>query len=159
MLLIEVMLPEKRLPAVKPADAPAATEAAGPLDDDAFNAGLSVAYIPPALRAGEKATLRVTVKNLSDFAWPALGQSDRRYLVAAADSWLDAAGENVVNNLDGRTPLPRDLWPGETIEIPLTISAPLRTGEYILEVDLVQEGVTFFKDRGSEAPRFRVKVE
>ena len=39
------------------------------------------------------------------------------------------------------------------------IKAPPMPGEYVLEIDLVQEGVTFFKDKGSPTWRARVKVE
>jgi hypothetical protein len=159
MMLIEVVLPKKREPAQKTVDAPEVTEATAPLDDEAFNAGISVADSPMTLRAGEKITLQVTVKNLSDFMWPARGQKDRRYSITIGDSWLDGANETLVNNLDGRAMLPRDLWPGEAIEVPLEITAPAKTGEYILEVDLLQEGVTFFKDKGSQALRIRAKVE
>jgi hypothetical protein len=111
------------------------------------------------LKAGEQATVRVSVTNASDFVWPARGQKDGKYFINVADAWLDGGDESLVNNLDGRTTLPRDLWPGETIELPLTVRAPTEPGDYLLEIDLVQEGVTFFKAKGSQYPRYRVKVE
>jgi uncharacterized membrane protein YqaE (UPF0057 family) len=159
MQLIELGLPGKRERALKTAGAPEITEAAGPLDDDAYDALLSVPDAPTRLRPGEQATVRVSVKNLSDFVWPARGQKDGKYFINVADTWLDGGDESLVNNLDGRSTLPRDLWPGETIELPLNIRAPAAPGDYLLEIDLVQEGVTFFKAKGSQYPRYRVKVE
>ncbi|MBA3243287.1 MAG: hypothetical protein H0T60_18860, partial [Acidobacteria bacterium] len=159
MQLIELGLPNKRERPQRTADAPELTEAVGPLDDDAYEAGLSVADAPARLRAGEQATIRVAVKNLSDFVWPARGQKDGKYFINVADSWLDGVDESLVNNLDGRSTLPRDLWPGESLEVPLRIKAPAVPGEYLLEIDLVQEGVTFFKAKGSQYPRYRVRVE
>ncbi len=159
MQLLELGLPEKRERARKTADAPEITESQGPLDDDAYEALLSVPDAPSKLRPGEQATVRVSVKNLSDFVWPARGQKDGKYFINVADSWLDGGDESLVNNLDGRSTLPRDLWPGESIELPLNIRAPDAPGDYLLEIDLVQEGVTFFKAKGSQYPRYRVKVE
>jgi hypothetical protein len=111
------------------------------------------------LRAGEKRTIRVTVKNISEYVWPARGQKGGKYFINVADSWLDGAKETLVDNLDGRGTLPRDLWPGESIEVPLLITAPAEPGQYLLEIDMVQEGVTFFQAKGSQYPRYRVKVE
>jgi hypothetical protein len=159
MQLLELGLPEKRERARKTADAPEITESQGPLDDDAYEALLSVPDAPTKLRPGEQATVRVSVRNLSDFVWPARGQKDGKYFINVADSWLDGGDESLVNNLDGRSTLPRDLWPGESIELPLNIRAPDAPGDYLLEIDLVQEGVTFFKAKGSQYPRYRVKVE
>lgn len=159
MQLIELGLPEPRERPRKTPDAPEITEADGPLDDDAYEALLSVADPPARLKAGEQATVRVSVTNASDFVWPARGQKDGKYFINVADAWLDGGDESLVDNLDGRTTLPRDLWPGESVELPLTVKAPAAPGEYLLEIDLVQEGVTFFKAKGSRYPRYRVKVE
>ena len=35
------------------------------------------------------------------------------------------------------------------ITLPLTIRAPAVPGEYVLEIDMVEEGVTWFKDKGA----------
>jgi uncharacterized membrane protein len=57
-----------------------------------------------------------------------------------------------------RSGLPRDLRPGEEAEIPLAITAPSAPGDYTLQIDLVQEMVSWFAEKGSEAPKFKVKV-
>jgi len=158
MTLIEIRLPEKRERPERSAGTPELTEATAPLNDDAFNADLSATGAPVKLRAGEKATILVAVKNLSDYVWSARGQKDGKYSINVTDSWLDARDDKLVNNMDGRTSLPRDLWPGESAEVPLTIKAPAEAGEYFIEIDLVQEGVTFFGAKGSQTRRYRIKV-
>lgn len=158
MTLIEIRLPEQHVRPQMTAD-PQITETHEPLNDDAFKAGLSVTNTPVTLRAGQSSTILVTVKNLSDYVWPARGQKDGKYSINVADSWFDSRDDRLVNNMDGRSPLPRDIGPGESVEILLTINAPAEAGEYVLEIDLVQEGVTFFKAKGSYPARYRIKVE
>ena len=60
--------------------------------------------------------------------------------------WLDRKRQMVV--LDGlRTPLPRDLKPGESVTLRAAIRAPEKAGEYMLHVTLVQEGVAWFSEK------------
>jgi SAM-dependent methyltransferase len=49
----------------------------------------------------------------------------------------------------GRTPLPRDVAPGETVAIDVTVPAALAPGVYTLQYDMVVEGVTWFEFQGS----------
>ena len=50
---------------------------------------------------------------------------------------------------DLRTDVPDDVMPGQTVVIPARIALPDEPGNYTLELDLVQEGVTWFKERGA----------
>ena len=158
MYLVEVGVPPARETPRRAGGEPEVTEANAPLPFEASIAGLSVEGVPGKMRAGEVATVRVTVRNLSPYVWPARGRSDLTYTLNVADSWLDGDGR-IVNNLDGRNNLPRDLWPGEEAVVPLRIKAPATPGDYVLEFDMVQEGVTFFKDRDSEPLHVSVRVE
>ena len=158
MTLVEVGLPEKRETPRKAPGQPEVTAATAPLDDDAFLAGISVADAPTVLRAGQRADIRVALKNRSEFVWPARGRADYAFLITVTNGWFDAGG-SLVDNTDGKAGLPRDLWPGDEAEITLAVTAPADPGEYILEIDLVQEGIAWFKDKGSQAWRARVKVE
>ena len=59
--------------------------------------------------------------------------------------WLDRERQMVV--FDGfRTPLPRDLGPGESVTLRATIQAPEKAGNYRLHVTMVQEAVAWFSD-------------
>jgi hypothetical protein len=114
---------------------------------------------PTKLRAGEKVTIRVKAQNASDVPWKVRGGGvDNKLYIAAGDRWLKPDG-TVITALDGRHGLDRNLKPGEETEVPLLITAPKDSGDYILEVDLVQEQVAWFHDKGSETARVKIKVE
>jgi hypothetical protein len=60
----------------------------------------------------------------------------------------------------GRTPLPRDVAPGEEIEIEMKVGGLLPAGRHELKYDMVVEGVTWFDFQGSPcAQRFLDVVE
>jgi len=159
MSLIEIVISDRTGPERKPEDYPQVTQATSPLPDNAFNAGISAPTAPASLHAGEKAAISVVIQNKSNTVWPARGQKDGKYFVTIADSWLDGRTEKLITNMDARSNLLVDLSPGNSQTIPLNITAPLTPGEYVLEIDVVQEGVTWFKDKGSETLKLRLKVE
>jgi uncharacterized membrane protein len=117
---------------------------------------------PDKLRAGQKETVRVKIKNNSDVMWWARGapvntRTDNKFYLAAGNRWLKASGE-LVTNMDGRYGVSKDLAPGEEAEVPLAITAPKDPGDYLLEIDIVQEGVAWFSDKGSPTARTRITV-
>src|SRR5205085_2746030 len=58
-----------------------------------------------------------------------------------------------------RTALSADLPPGGEVALPLAVTAPGAPGDYVLEIDMVHEGVTFFNEKGSKSLRLPVRVE
>jgi hypothetical protein len=137
--------------------------AAGPLPDNAFKAQLTLVNPPAKLRAGQKETIQVKVKNASDALWYARGgevntNPDNRFYLAAGNRWLKADGQTLVTNMDGRYGLPVDLKPGEETEVPLQVTAPKDPGDYVLDVDLIQEQVAWFIDKGSPTAKTKVVV-
>ncbi len=160
MMLIEVVSPERHAPSQNREGQAGEMEAAPTgvaLPDDAFAARITLPQAPATLRAGQTETLRVLLKNESEVAWPGQ-QPEWKYQLTIADRWLDARG-NMVNNLDGRGILTRDLAPGEETELSLAVNAPAVPGEYTLEIDAVQEGVAWFSDKGSKTCQLKLKVE
>ena len=134
--------------------------ATAPLPENGFRAKITLPDAPARMRAGEQRVIKVVVRNASDVLWKVRGGgADNKYYIAAADIWLDADGETMITNMDGRYGLPNNLQPGEESEVPLQITAPKSPGQYTLEVDLVQEQVSFFKARGSETAKVKVTVE
>lgn len=134
------------------------------LPDNAFKAVISVVDPPAKLRTGQKETIQVRVNNASDVLWYARGgpvntASSNKFYLAVGDRWLEADGEKLVTDMDGRYGLPRDLKPGEETKVPLLITAPKLPGDYILELDLVQEQVAWFHDKGSGTARVKIRVE
>jgi hypothetical protein len=141
---------------------PAPARTPGPLPDAAFKAQLSLPDAPAKLRAGQKETVQVHIKNASDIFWWSRGgetndRTDNFFYIAAGNRWLKADG-SLVTDMDGRYGISKDLKPGEETEIPLAVTAPKEPGEYILEVDLVQEQVSWFSDKGSPTARAKVTV-
>lgn len=130
----------------------------GPLAPEGFHAEIYPPELPETLRAGEKRALRLRVKNVSARPWLARERSGEPYQLSLGNRWLDPAGRTLADH-EGRSPLLRDLLPGEETELSLTIRTPREAGEYLLEIDMLQEGVGWFGPRGSQARRLRVRVE
>lgn len=143
-------------------NAPKAKMAAA-LPDEAFKAHISAPGAPTQLKAGQKATIQVQVKNVSTVQWYALGgevntNPDNKFYLSVGNRWLDGTGK-LITDMDGRHGLTKDLKPGEETEVPLQITAPKNPGNYILELDVVQEQVVWFHLKGSPMARVNVKVE
>jgi hypothetical protein len=101
------------------------------------------------LEAGSRVPILVHVKNLSDVSWSARQHDGTFYQIFLGNHWLDPHGHTLVVD-DGRAALPCTLGPQEEVAIPLVIQAPATPGQYRLELDLVQDGVAWFKSLGSE---------
>lgn len=135
----------------------------GPLPDNGFKAQITLVDPPAKLRAGQKQTIQVKVKNASDVVWYARGAAvntdpSNKFYLAVGDRWLAVDGEKLVTAMDGRYGLPHDLKPGEETEVPLLVTAPKDPGDYILDLDLVQEQVAWFHEKGSPSARAKVSV-
>jgi hypothetical protein len=132
--------------------------ATAPLPENGYKAKITLTDPPTKLRAGQKVTIQVKAQNASDVPWKVRGGGeDNKFYIAAGDRWLKPDG-TLITAQDGRYGLPRDLKPGEETEVPLLITAPKDPGDYILDVDLVQEQVAWFHDKGSPTARAKVSV-
>jgi len=54
--------------------------------------------------------------------------------------------------------LPRDIAPGEAVEIDIEVAAPARPGNYILMFDMVSEHLAWFEDLGSATVKQSLEV-
>lgn len=111
------------------------------------NAGYGATYVPAigtvTIPTGASPTLGVTVTNTGTRAWPAAGANP----VRLASHLRDARGTLVV--WDGpRGALAADVPPGGAATITLPLPAHSMPGTYTLELDLVQEGLTWFSSEG-----------
>jgi SAM-dependent methyltransferase len=120
------------------------------LPDEAFAVRLAPIDVPAHLRPGEPATVRLTVTNESPHVLPHEIPAGRH--ISIANHWRRADGSVVVAD-DGRAMLPETLAPGQTCEAQLTVHAPMEPGDHVLEVDLVQERVCWFAEKGSRTAR------
>jgi hypothetical protein len=153
----------------KPANtaSPAATatpvsKVAGPLPERGFKAQITLPDPPAQLRAGQKEVITVKVKNASDVVWYAVGgekndRPDNKFYIAVGNRWLDKDGKPTTET-EGHNGMTRDLKPGEETETTLQITAPKQPGEYLLSLDMVQEGVAWFNEKGSPTTKAKVTV-
>lgn len=155
--------------AVPPTDlkAPAA-----PLPPQALRAEITSHELPASLAAGEKRSLNVVVRNLGGATWPAVGDEEGRYAVRLRGRWLRNDGtplahedgvdeEGTVKEIvdeDGAARIPFDIEPGDAAGLRINLKAPSTPGDYVLELDMAQEGSTWFGARGSKTLRMAVRV-
>ncbi|MDQ7030716.1 MAG: N-acetylmuramoyl-L-alanine amidase [Ardenticatenia bacterium] len=115
--------------------------------------------VPTRMRAGETVTGRVTVRNVGREPWVAR-RPDGRGVVRLGYHWRTPDGQPVDGWADVRTPLPRDVLPGQQVTLDsVQVAAPPQPGQYRLELNLVKEGVTWFDAPLDGAGRLMVTVE
>ena len=111
---------------------------------------------PETLIAGETITTTLTLRNAGLLTWRWGGGNPFRigYHYYRNRRLLPTPAER-----DLRTDIPQDIEPEETITVDVRIALPLDPGNYTLELDLVQEGVTWFKDQQSPVLTRWITVE
>ena len=125
-----------------------------PMPEPAYRAAIFFARpVPEKIEASSSIRLSVEVVNLANSSWSMADFGGIR----AGNHWLDADAGMVIQD-DGRASLPALMRPGERCRIDLEVRAPADPGKYILELDVVHEGVSWFADRGSRTARAPVTV-
>jgi len=106
------------------------------------------------VRPGEQLAISVEVMNQSDEIWITDGNKP----VHLSYHWLDENDGMVI--FDGfRTTLPcKEIPPGNLVQATVMVEVPKEPGDFILELTLVQECVTWFEKRGFMTERLAVKV-
>ncbi len=116
------------------------------LPESGFQVAFGPHKIASEMKSGKTVSADITVKNISPITWPSKPDNQDRYAVNLSYHWLNRKGESIV--FDGlRTPLPRDLRAGESVDLKAAIQAPAKPGRYILEVTLVQERSAWFPEK------------
>jgi hypothetical protein len=102
--------------------------------------------------AGRPLIVDVVVTNLGSVAWAPQDQ------VRLGKRWLSSDGRRVLEPEDDgtRVLLPGTIEPGSEVQVTLQVAVPSAPGDYLLEADVVQEGITWFRHHGS--PTLRVPV-
>jgi SAM-dependent methyltransferase len=119
--------------------------------DDAFRAEIVPADTALEIEAGVISEIAVSVRNASGAPWPA-----DRY-VNLGNHWREPSGAMLQLD-DGRAMIGATVQPGEMVDLTLEMQVPTDPGAYLLELDLVIEGVTWFADRGSPTATIPVDV-
>ena len=126
-----------------------------PMPDTAYRAAIELAAATPAsIAAASEFAVTLRVRNTSDHTWrqPHVGP------LAVGNHWLDAGGELMLAQDDGRAPLLQIVPPGLEWPVLMTMRAPGEPGTYVCEIDLVHEGMTWFEHKGSATLRFTIDV-
>jgi 2-polyprenyl-3-methyl-5-hydroxy-6-metoxy-1,4-benzoquinol methylase len=110
---------------------------------------------PKTLAAGKAFKLPVTFINTGDTLW-LTGQSVRNGLVMPGVKITDETGTMAGENHGPL--LPRAVAPGRSLTLDLVINAPARPGTYSVKVDLVDQNVCWFEQKGSEPLVFAIEV-
>jgi hypothetical protein len=129
-------------------------ENSGALSKEAFKAQLRVIEPITTLKPCQLALYIVGVKNVSAINWPTTGTN---YPVHLGNHWLSSDGEMIQQN-QARADLSQDLEPNNEEISLIKVSAPSIEGLYILEFDMVQENVAWFKDHNSESLQIKIEV-
>jgi hypothetical protein len=108
-----------------------------------FAATYSTTATTSSIATGTQTTLPITTTNTGTRPWPAAGAQP----VRLSYHWIAADGSVSVWN-GARTALPADVAPGAAVTLQLQVAPPPSLGTYILRVDLVQEGVSWFSAQG-----------
>jgi hypothetical protein len=114
------------------------------------------------MRTGQVETVKIKVKNLSPVEWFQRGgeindRTDNKFYIAAGSRWLNPDGKPS-SEVEGHNGIAANIAPGEEIEMTLQITAPKTPGEWTMELDMVQEAVTWFGEKGSPTTKIKVTV-
>jgi len=111
-----------------------------------YNAAYSeVDTISETMTEDSTYTYRVKVKNTGDLTWNRNGTNP----IFLGYHWIDFNTREMVV-FDGRRSIISNdgVGVGDEIEFDMRITAPSKPGDYILQIDLVHEGVTWFSYQG-----------
>jgi len=114
----------------------------------AHRARLRVQEREVSVAAAGALTLHVEATNRSETVWLKEGNHGTGFVQLGAQ--LLRADGKVLEPDYGRCPLPEDLPEGRTVRLQLGLAAPDRPGRYRLRLDMVNEGICWFAQEGSE---------
>ena len=104
---------------------------------------------PERFTAGQRLIAHLRIRNSGDTLWLG-GPFLRRGGVTLGVKILDEAGE-VRDEFHGEPALPRALGPNESCEVTIERASPRTPGRYTLKIDLVDQHICWFEERGSTA--------
>jgi len=110
--------------------------------------------VPAEIRAGEVVSVTFRLRNEGSKTWVARGNNP----VRLGFHWY-LNGQTVLVREDYRGTLPQNVAPRQEVTITTKVMAPDTPGRYVLQWDLVEEGVTWFSARGSRPLELQVEVK
>jgi hypothetical protein len=105
---------------------------------------------------GESFTAKLLVRNTGDTLWLG-GGTLRRGGVMLGVKIFDETGK-LWAEFHGEPSLPRSVAPGESCEVTIEHSSPREPGRYEVKVDVVDQHICWFEERGSTPLVFPLEV-
>lgn len=124
-----------------------------------FVSRLQMEEHPETCAAGSEQLFLLRVENIGLARWSSRGEAGTEKGAVHIGAHLLKSDEDEIAWDYGRARLPKDIEPGETVEVEIKLRAPETAGRYIVEFDLVAEHVTWFEDHGSGTLRHELIVE
>jgi SAM-dependent methyltransferase len=121
-----------------------------------LRADIGVARDEIMARPQDRHVDRLRIRNTGTVTWKARGRRFGGQVTCGLKIFGDD-GTLIREDL-GRTPLPRDVKPGDAIDVEMVLEVALPPGRYRLRYDMVVEGVTWFEHHGSSTPERRLTV-
>jgi hypothetical protein len=102
---------------------------------------------PSECSPGIEITYQFQIENTGMVRWSALGEAGTERGAIRLGAHLFKDSEEIVWDYS-RGLLPRDILPDETEMVEIHLRAPTTPGIYVIEFDLVAEGLAWFEDAG-----------
>ncbi len=97
--------------------------------------------------AGESFSIQTRVRNLSNTVWLTEGRRGRGFVRLGAHLRSPTGDPLQVDY--GRAAIPRDMKVGDVSSVEIELEAPSEPGDYLVALDMVNEGVCWFEQQGS----------
>jgi len=104
---------------------------------------------PEFFATGEKIVLPLSVENTGDTLWLGGRYQRRSGIVTLGVKIINHEGV-VVDEFHGEPPLPRCIAPKEKADVVIERICPSAPGAYTLKIDLVDQQICWFEERGAE---------
>jgi len=119
-----------------------------------YNSRIEVENRFIAAKAGDRVPFSLQIKNRGKKAWKSVGE----YPCFLSYHLYQAENYRTVRFDNRRFPLPHVVEPGKTVDMEITLRAPIKAERYIIMFDMVREGQTWFRDYGSRSAVIRLEV-
>jgi SAM-dependent methyltransferase len=121
-----------------------------------YDGRLAVLAAPSEVAAGSAFRMTIALENRGNAVWTSVSQFP---VHASYHLSRRGVGSDVLQSFDNvRTALPAEIGPGQHATLAVDITAPGEPGEYVAEIDLVHESLSWFASKGMESPRVRFRV-
>ncbi|MBC2581566.1 hypothetical protein [Clostridium sp. DJ247] len=102
------------------------------------------------LKASEQKNIKVNIKNLGTMTWTKDNNINLSYHILDQNNKVVLEGD--------RSKLTNSVRQGESTDLWLKLTSPSKIGKYKIELDMVHEGVTWFKEKGSKTYNIELEV-